>query len=152
MLSVFGLLPVGLTSNQASLNQTVAANISTAILSDLNCAQPLITSTTPHFGFSIPGAPSATTTASPQTIYLAADGSATGAVGSKPVTSGTAISRYRATLGFCPPQSNVSQPVQRTATAVRILITWPAVADSTPGSWPQNYTGSYEADTTLNRN
>lgn len=142
LLSVFGLLPVGLASSQISLNQTVAANITSAIQADLNCAQPLGSGTSPHFGFSIPGAGN---TASLQTIYLTSDGIAT-PVAASPTATGTSVSRYRATLWFTSPATG------RTATNVRILITWPALADSAPGSAPQYYTGSYEADTTLNRN
>ena len=144
LLSVFGLLPVGLASSQISLNQTVAANITSAIQTDLNCAQPLGSGTSPHFGFSIPAAGS---TASLETIYLTSDGIAT-PVAASPTATGTAASRYRATLWFTSPAS----AGQRTATNVRVLITWPALADSAPASAPQYYTGSYEADTTLNRN
>jgi type II secretory pathway pseudopilin PulG len=144
LISVFGLLPLGLASNQVSLNQTVAANITSAIQSDLNCAQPLGSGTTPHFGFSIPAAGATNTL---ETIYLTADGIAT-QLGAIPTTTGTAVSRYRATLWFSSPATIG----QRTATAVRILITWPALADSAPASIPQYYIGSYEADTTLNRN
>lgn len=151
LLSLLGLLPIGLTSNQNSLDQTAAANISSAILGDLRCSQSLVSGTSPRFGISIPSAGSATVIATPQTIYLCANGSATGAVGSNPVASGTAPSQYRATMGFAPPASTATT-AYHTATAVRILITWPALADSVPGSLPQNYTGSYEVDTSLNRN
>lgn len=41
LLSIVGLLPVGLTSNQASIEQTMAVNISSAIVSDLRTAQPM---------------------------------------------------------------------------------------------------------------
>ena len=148
MLSIFGLLPLGLTSNQASIEQAVAVNISSAIVSDLRTAQMGLTGTSPRFGIVIPipqgSAPQTTGTS----IFLASDGSAspTGSV----VTSGSSVSRYRATIGFYPPLAN-----QRTATTVRVLITWPAMADPKPGtwpSWPTNYTGSYEADTALDRN
>jgi uncharacterized protein (TIGR02598 family) len=149
LTTLLSLLPLGLTSNQTSLEQTTAGNIGAAIVADLRCAQPLATGTSPRFGFNIPGAESSppTISSNPQTIYLTANGSATGAVGSNPVSSGTAVSVYRATVGFAPPSGG-----QRTATVVRLLITWPALADSNPSQWPANYTGSYEADTTLDRN
>ena len=142
LTTVLGLLPVGLASNQVSLNQTVAANITSAIQSDLNCT-PLASGTSPEFGFAIPSAGNSTTL---ETIYLTADGIAT-ARNNPPTATGTAASRYRATLWFNSPAQG-----QRTATAVRILVTWPALADGNPASSPQYYTGSYEADTTLNRN
>jgi type II secretory pathway pseudopilin PulG len=148
LVSVFGLLPVGLMSNQASLEQTAAANIATGILSDLNCAQPLGTSMTPHYGISIPATGTTSASGTGTTLYLAADGSAsaTGHI----VVTGTAVSRYCATIGFYPPAAG-----QRNSTAVRILITWPAGSNATPAawpSWPTTYSGSYEADTTLDRN
>ena len=149
LLTLSGLLPLGLSSNQTSLNQTMAGNIAGAIVADLRCAQPLVTGSSPRFGFSIPGAQSSppTIAGAEQTIYLTANGSPTGTVGSNPGSSGTAVSVYRATVGFAPPGAN-----GRTATAVRLLITWPALADSNPGVWPSNYTGSCEVDTTLDRN
>ncbi len=145
LTALCALLPIGLTSNQAALEQTMAAGITSAIVIDLDCAAPLGTVTTPHFGITIPAAQGTTPSTSGTSIYLAADGSASPT--GKVVTSGTAVSRYRATIGFTPPLGG-----QRTATAVRILITWPALADPAPGTPPVNYTGSYEADTTLNRN
>jgi hypothetical protein len=148
LVSIIGLLPIGLTSDQASLEQTMASNITSSLLTDLRCSPALITATTSRFGFSIPAAGSTATITTPlQTVYLASNGSPTGLVGSNPVTGGTAVSRYRATLGFAPPSGT-----QRTVTAVRILITWPALSDANPGQWPTNYSGSYEADTTLDRN
>jgi uncharacterized protein (TIGR02598 family) len=144
LVTIFGLLPVGLTSNQASVEQTMAGNISSAIVSDLRSAQPLGTGTSPRFGLPIPAAGAAATM---HTVYLAASGSAT-AVDGVPVTSGSAISRYRATVQFIPPQSSV--PL--TVTVVRVLITWPALADPNSQTLPANYSGSYEADTTLDRN
>jgi type II secretory pathway pseudopilin PulG len=148
LLSIIALLPIGLASNQASVEQTMAANITSSILTDLRCSQPLVTATTSHFGFSVPAAGSGGTIPTPlQTVYLASNGSPTGSMGSVPIAGGTAVSRYRATLGFAPPSGG-----QRTGTAVRILITWPALSDSNPGKWPANYSGYYEADTTLDRN
>ena len=149
LLTLFGLLPLGLTSNQTSLEQTTAGNIAGAIVADLRSAQPLATASSPHFGFNIPSAqsPSPTIASTPQTLYLTANGTPVGAVGNGPAISGTAVPVYRATVGFAPPSSG-----QRTATAVRLIITWPALADSNPSQWPSNYTGSCEVDTTLDRN
>jgi len=144
LVTVFGLLPVGLTSNQASLEQTTAGNISSAIVSDLRSTQPVGAGTSPRLGMPVPAAGTAATM---HTIYLASNGSAT-AVDTAPMTSGSAISRYRATVQFFPPQP----AVPRTATVVRVLITWPALADPNYQTLPANFSGSYEADTTLDRN
>lgn len=137
LTSLCALLPMGLTSNQDAFEQTTAANITSAIASDLNCA-PLASGISPRFGISIPAAGASVSGTS---IFLATDGSV--------VTSGTAVSRYRATVSLSPPQAASSQPFQRTATAVRIQITWPASADPSTGA---GAIGSYEANTTLNRN
>lgn len=163
LVTVFTLVPIGLTSNQAAFEQTTAGNISDAILADLRCAQPMGASESPRFGIPIPAPPATAgggTESSGTTIYFSANGtpSPTGEV----VTSGANLSRYRATIGFSFPASGqYSSPTSsRTATAVRVLITWPALADPNPGvwtlgssaSWPTLYTGSFEADTMLDRN
>jgi uncharacterized protein (TIGR02598 family) len=156
LLTLFGLLPMGLTSNQASHEETAAANITSAILADLRNAQPLEASSSPRYGIPLPpssGAAAGAAQTTGTTLYLSASGNAS--ENGEVVFGGTNISRYRATVAFAPPASG-----QRTATGVRILITWPAQADPEPGvwtlgsspSWPKNYSGSYEADTTLDRN
>jgi uncharacterized protein (TIGR02598 family) len=155
LITLFGLLPVGLTSNQASLDQTVAANIASAIVSDLRSTQSLGAASSPRFGISIP-APATSGTGSPittsalkfTTIYLAANGSVTSVA-----TSGSAAPIFRATVAFgTPGPGNAPVATARYATPVRVFISWPALADSNPNSWPVNYSGSYEADTTLDRN
>jgi type II secretory pathway pseudopilin PulG len=156
LLTIFGLLPMGLSSNQGSMEQTAAANISSAILADLRSAQPLGANSSPRYGIPIPtpsGSAKGVAETSGTTLYLSADGRAS--ENGQVVEGGTNTSRYRATIAFTPPGSG-----ERTATAVRVLITWPALADPTPGvwqlgttpMWPANYAGSYEADTTLDRN
>jgi uncharacterized protein (TIGR02598 family) len=148
LLSIVGLLPVGLTSNQASIEQTMAVNVSSAIVSDLRTAQPMGAISSPRFGLPIPAAGGAS---SMHTVYLASDGTAT-AVDNPPVTTGSSVSRYRATVLFYPPQISAQSAGQRTATEVRVLITWPALADANYKNAPANYTGSYEAETALDRN
>ncbi len=162
LTTLLSLLPLGLTSNQTSLEQTMAGNLGAAIVADLRCAQSVGAGTSPHFGIPIPAPPTSAgaTQTSGTTIYLSASGIAS--TNGQVVSSGTSVSRYRATVAFYFPSSGqYSSPVAaRTATAVRVLITWPAMADATPAvwqlgsspTWPANYTGSYEADTTLDRN
>jgi len=143
LLTISGLLPVGLSSNQTSLDQTTAGNISSAIVSDLRSAQPVGAVTSPRFGIPIPassGAAAPITSGTQTIIYLTANGSVTS------VNSvGSAAPVFRAAVGF-------GTPLQRNATPVRVLISWPALAASNSSSWPVNYSGSYEADTTLDRN
>lgn len=154
LVTVFGLLPVGLTSNQASLDQTAAGNIASAIVCDLRSTQSPGAASSPRFGIPIPTpAPSGTgspipATSTPQTtIYLAANGSVTSVA-----TSGSGAPVFRATLAFGTPGPGSGSGTARYATPVRVFVSWPALADSNPNAWPTNYSGSYEADTTLDRN
>ena len=132
----------------------MAGNISSAIVSDLrSAAKGPAQSVSLRFGFTIPapgGAGNAISTAAPQTVYLAGrDGSFINNAlsNSGPIAGGSNASVYRATIAFGTPAGG-----QRTATPVRIFITWPALGDTVPGNWPANYSGSYEANTTLDRN
>jgi len=144
LVTVFGLLPIGLVSNQTSLEQTMAGNMTSAVISDLRSAPSCGAVTSSRFGLPIPAAGSPATM---HTIYLTSSGSAT-AVDSAPLMSGSAISRYRMTVQFFPPQTTAPCAV----TAVRFLVTWPALADPNYQTLPANYSGAYEADTTLGRN
>ncbi len=143
LVTISGLLPIGLSSNQTSLDQTMAGNISSAIVSDLRSAQPVGAVASPRFAIPIPasGGTAAPITGGSQTIiYLTANGSVTNVN-----SGGSAAPIFRAAIGF-------GTPLQRNATPVRVLISWPALADSSSSGWPVNYSGSYEADTTLDRN
>ena len=146
LVSIFGLLPIGINSNQASLEQTMAGNIASSIIGDLR-STPLTATATAHYGIQLPSASISTMgpSTSAATIYLAANGDAS--ANGAPVTSGSEISRYRVTIGFAAPQAG-----QCAATAVRILVTWPALGTGAIGAWPTNFAGSYEANTTLDRN
>jgi uncharacterized protein (TIGR02598 family) len=144
LVTVFGLLPIGIVSNQTSFEQTMAGNISSAVISDLRSAQPCGAVTSPRFGLPIPAAGDAATV---HTIYISSSGSAT-TVDGAPMVSGSAIYRYRMTVQFFPPQATAPYA----ATSVRLLVTWPALADPNYAALPVNYAGSYEADTTLDRN
>ncbi len=132
-----------------SVNETAAVNITRGIISDLRSSvSGTASATSAIYGFSIPAVAGGASTISGtacQTLFFASDGSACGAVGA-PWTSGAGIPRYRAAVGFNPLSSGTSP------TGVRLLITWPALADRPPNIWPSNYSGSYEIDTALNRN
>ena len=128
LTTIFGLLPVGINSNMASVDQTVASGMISAITADLR-ATPLTSGTTANYKIHIPG----TTT---QQLRLCADGTVD--------SSGGANSIYLAYVTFSGTTSSPS------ATPVRILITWPAAGDLNNNP-PKNFAGSYEAVTTLNR-
>jgi Tfp pilus assembly protein PilV len=149
LVSVFGLLPVGITTTQTSIQQTAAANIARAIISDLRTTpvtQPASDQNSPNYKITIPATAAQTIK---HTIFLLDDGTASGAEDQDAVanTNPNLTPKYRATLIFTP--SNNSQ---KTATQVRILITWPAMADRSTAATPTNFTGSYETFTALDRN
>jgi type II secretory pathway pseudopilin PulG len=148
--ALLGLLSLGVTSNQSSSEQTVSSAIAKAVMADLR-ATPSGAQSSPRFGFNVPAGGALITTGSaaaygnPQTLFLRQD--------SSPSTSGTVggaavagQSRYRVTVAFYPAAN------QLTAAGVRILVTWPALADRTTTTWPVNFTGSYEVLTALDRN
>lgn len=152
LLAVFGLLSVGVNTDQASVQQTTGANLVKAIVADLRAApansSPDGFSKTPQFGFQIPSPGQAGSASSPQTVYLTDGGSATGPAASAPSTTANSVSKYRVSVAFIPPASSPS----RMGTSVRVLLTWPASADRDPNAWPSHYTGSIEIVTTLDRN
>lgn len=146
LLTLFGLLPVGINSNQASMEQTAASSITRSIVADLRNTPS--SGTSPFYGFVVPAAGGVAVL---RTVYFSENGVKTGLVGAVPVTTGTSISRYRGTVYFIPPAAN-----QKTATTVRILITWPALVNPVPTTDPTiapiKYSGSVDTNTSLNRN
>jgi uncharacterized protein (TIGR02598 family) len=143
LLAIFALLPTGLTSDQNSTQQTAAASLARAIVSDLRVTTktlPASNQNSPRYGITIPGSGTAS-----HTIFLREDGTAAGS----PDTNADASQnpRFRATLDFTAPSNAL-----RTATAVRVLLTWPALADKTANVAPTQYAGAYETFTALDRN
>jgi type II secretory pathway pseudopilin PulG len=142
LLAVFGLLPIGLNSDRNSTQQTAAASLARAIAADLRVTPKTLPATdqvSPRYGITVPatGAPS-------HTIFLKEDGTAGAQDASADPTQSP---RFRATLYF-----NASGASLREATGVRILLTWPAMADKVAGTPPTNYSGAYETFTALDRN
>ena len=150
LIAVFGLLPVGLNSNQTSLQQTAAAGLATRISADLRAAKitvPPSAQSSPLYQIPIPKPGDA---ASTYTLFLAEDGTVANiAPGGN--ADPTKNPRYRATLYLMAPASS-SSITYRTATTARILLTWPALADLTASTPPSKYAGSFEAVTALDRN
>jgi uncharacterized protein (TIGR02598 family) len=144
LLALFGLLPIGLNSNRASVTQSGAANIATALAADLR-GTPLPTQTnanptSPQYKISIP----ATGSAPIQTIFFRTNGNPAGKVGA--AADPTQDPFYRAMLEIGKePTSN------GTATKVHVLVTWPALGDRTANTAPKNFSGSFETVIFLNR-
>jgi uncharacterized protein (TIGR02598 family) len=145
LVVIFGLLPVGINSNQNSVQQTAAANIARAVISDLRATQTGIPAATTSTMFHIP-IPSSGAGNATHTLFLRDDGS-TGTTTVDSNADPAQNPRYRATIYFTPPAAS-----QHMATTLRILITWPALADRVASNAPAAYTGSYEISTTLDRN
>ena len=153
MVTLFGLLPLGINSNQSAVEQTTAAQIASALIADVR-QTPTSSSATPSPRFLIT-VPALTSDTLIHTLFLTQDGAVADANASTaPPTSAQDKSAdpsqspyYRATMVFTPPSSG-----NRTATGVRLLVTWPALADSTGGTLPVNFSGSFETMAALDRN
>ena len=110
LITVFGLLSAGLTSNMNSTEQTCAAAIATAISADLRAA-PVSSSTTPLFGIALSsGTP---------TLYQNEDAT---------LQTSAAAAKYKAVVTIGTPASG------KLATPVDIKISWPALAPNPAGS------------------
>ena len=141
LLAIFGLLPIGLNSNQSSIEQTAAASLTRGIISELRATPKTIPNPDlRQYKITIPA-----TGTSTSTLFLAQDTTVTGAENTDADPSKNP--RYRATLYFTPPLTG-----QRAATIVRVLITWPATADKTWNVDPKKFSGSFEVTTALDRN
>jgi type II secretory pathway pseudopilin PulG len=168
LLTVFGLLPIGLDSSQNAAEQTVVSGIATAISADFHAtAQGTLVlggsgAVTSRFGFTIPAPGRKSAFAiqgvSFQTLYFAEDGS--------PITNGTRNGvdqnaspganppRYRATVTIVPDPNlqTTAQSISGNTTLYKawILITWPALSDPNYATFPSSFAGSYETVTALN--
>jgi type II secretory pathway pseudopilin PulG len=144
LVAIVGLIPVGLNSNQASTNQTAASTVAAGIVADLLATPveiPAEPKTSLRYQVPLPVSGSAT-----HSFFLCEDGAQAGSIDAN--LDASTDPRYRATLFITAPTS----ANQKTATLVRILITWPAVADPQVAALPAKYSGSYEVMTALNRN
>lgn len=154
LITLMGLLPVAIASNQASIQQTAAANIASMLVADLRQTSVAngIIQNSPRFGIPIPARGSAT-----HTVFFAEDGSMTGVVDGSVTAGSTPTPRYRAAMVFTAPSSSA-----RIGTLVRLIITWPALADPTGGTYPSGFdpnssskrkaTGFFETIISLDRN
>ena len=115
LLAVFGLLPIGLKTQQTAIEQTAATGIVSAVAADLrNTART--TTTSSLFAITIP----ANTASSSSRLYFDSEGRYSPAI--------SANSRYRVTITFSPNSTG-----GRGATFVHLLVSWPAGA-TTPSA------------------
>jgi Tfp pilus assembly protein PilV len=111
LVSVFGLLAVGVSSTTASIDQTAATNILTSIAADLESTAKA-GQTSPVFGITLPLANAATAQVSPA-IYIGEDGQ-------KAATAATA--RYQLNVW------TTGSTATRQESLVRLVISWPPQA------------------------
>jgi len=144
LVAIFGLLPVGLNSNQASIEQTVAAGMATRLSADLRAAPPTALKS-PLYQILFPVRDPLSPKSETHTVFLKEDGTIAGSPDTD--TNPGQNPRYRATLFFTAPATG-----QKTSTMARILVTWPALTDMTAASAPARFSGSFETIISLDRN
>lgn len=142
LLSIFGLLPIALKSNQAAVEQTAANSILTAVAADLRATPPASSPgqavTSQQFSISIPGNPATNTTAY---LYFSGDGkSLPPSPSSSPIAPVPADSRYLVTVKFLSGSSG------KAATNVNVQASWPAATTLA------NAAGSVQTFVALDRN
>lgn len=145
LLVLFALIPQGLSSKRETLHNTIAAGLASEVLSDIRNVPPG-TTMTPRFQLTIPAVGGLDSIASsPRSIYFAQNGAWKDTL----VAAGPDASVYRVTIGFKPPATGAVRTTG--ATAVRILVNWPAAAYPSP-DWPQHQSDSFELSSWLDRN
>ncbi|MEI8234337.1 MAG: hypothetical protein WCH57_06585 [Verrucomicrobiota bacterium] len=137
LIAIFGLLPVGLKSNQTAMEQTVATGILTAAAADLRATPPTFppgqAARSQQFGIAIPSNPVADSAAS-ATLYFTSSGQCR-------QTASDADARYRLTVRFLPHDA-----ATRSATCVNLQVSWPATVP------PAAAAGSCQTFLALDRN
>jgi uncharacterized protein (TIGR02598 family) len=152
LVTVFGLLPVGVNTNRGSFEQTAAVNIASGIIADLRAAyliSPAADQTSARYGITIPAkppVPPSTSSDRRHTVFLSEDGSLVGKADTS--VSGGAAPRYRVTVYFTATNTTSANSVIST----RVLVTWPAVSDPSVDADPKRFSGSYESLAALVRN
>jgi uncharacterized protein (TIGR02598 family) len=144
VISLLGLVSAGLKSDANSSGETVVASLLTAIVIDLSATTtttPPTVQTSPQFQISVPASGTVT-----NTLFFCSDGTLAGPANQNAIPSGNP--RYRVTVAIMAPASTAA----KTATTVRIFVTWPALADPTITSSPSHYIDSVETMAAFLRN
>lgn len=122
LIALFGLLSVGIQTNQSATSQTASTNILSAVFADMG-ATPKTTTTSAQFGITFGTA---------KTLYFDSEGTST--------TAPTLTSRYQLNVTFPTSPSGSLSP-----TFAYLRVTWPAQAN------PVNATGMTEIFTAFDR-
>ena len=107
IIALFGLLPVGIQTNQSAISQTAAASLLSSIVADLR-ATPRTSLTTAQYGITFGTA---------KFLYFDGEGRAV------TPTDANATPRYRMTITFPLSPAGAFAP-----TFISLKVTWPAVA------------------------
>lgn len=108
LITLFGLLPLGVKTNQNSISQTAAAAMLSSVMADLR-ATPKTSLTSRQYDISI---------GTPKVLYLDAEGRIVTA------TNPNASPRYRLTITFPSSPAGTFAP-----TFVTLKVSWPALVD-----------------------
>lgn len=138
LVVTFALLPVGMTTNRDSIEQTTAASLSSSIVADLRGTPNTgAANTSPRYGIAFPAPGTASQNTS---FFINTDGS----TNNLSMATGTPL--FRATITVSAPAAG------RTASTGRVWITWPGLADQNPSALPSHYSGSFITVVGLDRN
>ena len=129
LVVLLGLLPIGLKSNQAAIQQTLGNNILSSVAADLKTSPRGAATNSPLFQIPIPANP--VNAATSQTLFFTGEGQ----------TNTQAQARFRLTVTF-----STNGPGARTATLANVKISWPAAAAVA------NASGTAETFVALDRN
>lgn len=139
LIAILGLLPVGLKSSQAALEQTAANGILSAVATDLRATPPTSppgrAASSQQFGIPIPAHPlAASDAAAASTFYFTSSGKCL-------QTPSDPETRYRLTVHFLPNATGT-----KSATFATLQVSWPAPVP------PEEAAGSAQIFLALDRN
>lgn len=121
LIALFGLLPLGIQTNQSSISQTAAASVLSSVVADLR-ATPKTSPTSPQYDI---------TFGTTKLLYFDTEGRAV------TPTDPNATPRYRATITFPASPLGTFAP-----TFVSLRVTWPALVDpstTTPAGFVETF-------------
>lgn len=144
---LLALLPTGLQAQKESVELTYASSLAAEIVADLEAErnQQRLNPTgqsVSRFNFALPTGSTGSSMASgsnpDSTFFIAPNGEYQASLVTSPVLS---ASKYRVDVGFDLQAANNNS---LNATAVRVVISWPAQAPGPAAGWPDTLDNSFE--------
>ena len=129
LITLVGVIPVGITNNRSSVDEGAAANIARMIEADLRNT-PATATASSFYGIVL-------ASLTPKTLYFSREGT---------LLSGKNGAVYRADVQVQP-----AGPGGGNSVPVRAVISWPALTRSPQDAWPTEFTGCYHIVTALAR-